>query len=73
MLDFATYELQPDINKPKRYYKYLFTLHGRPVDSLRQISEETKLLIVSDDPRFKGIFTSNKLKSFEQSKIAPDI
>lgn len=26
MLNKATLELQPNINKPKRYYKYLFTL-----------------------------------------------
>ena len=35
MLDFATKELQPDINKARRFYRYLFTVNGQPINSLR--------------------------------------
>ena len=49
MLSKATEELQPDINKPKRHYKYLFTLQGLPVLSLRSIDSGTQALIVSDN------------------------
>ena len=66
MLDFATRELQPNINKPKRHYKYLFTMHGRPIDSLRQISDDTKAVIVSDNPKFKGVYSSDKVMSYDQ-------
>ena len=65
MLNFATRELQPNINKPKRYYKFMFTIQGKPLVSLRQISKDTKVLIVSDNKQFKGVFSSSKILSFE--------
>ena len=49
MLDYATRELQPNINKPKRHYRYLFTLNGKPVNTLREINQNMRALIVSDE------------------------
>lgn len=72
MLNYATKELQPNINKPKHYYKYLFSLQGKPITSLRQISEDTKALIVSDHRQFKGVYSISKIMSYENHSNKAD-
>lgn len=65
MLDYATLQMQPNINKKKRFYKYCFDFSGKPISSLRQISAETKAIIVSDKGQFKGVYSSSKIMSYE--------
>jgi hypothetical protein len=65
MLDYATLKMQPNINKAKHYYKYCFDFSGKPITSLRQISPDTKAVIVSDKAQFKGVYSSSKIVSFE--------
>jgi hypothetical protein len=72
MLNKATSELQPNINMPKRYYKYIFTLQGNPVLSLRQIDSNTQALIVSDNKQFKGVFSSLRIMSFDKHRQFKD-
>ena len=73
MLNKATLELQPNINKQKRYYKYLFTLQGTPILSLRSIDSNTQALIVSDNKQFKGVFSSLRIMSFENHRLFKDL
>jgi hypothetical protein len=62
MLEFASDQLQKHIYfRYRKHYRYMFTANGRPIKSLREITPDMHLLVVSDKAQFQGLFNSQKI------------
>lgn len=67
MLDFASNKLQKHIYfSHRKHYRYLFTHNGRPIKSLRDITPDMRLLVVSENPQFLGLFSHKKTVDFDE-------
>ena len=57
-----------EINVHKNEFTHLFTLGGEEIKSIKNITEDIKVLVCSTDKNFKGIINSNKMVSFHDYK-----
>lgn len=61
LLDHASNKLQSNVHiAHRRYYTSLFDIGGEKITSLRQLSTDTKLLIVSAAKHFKGLYVDSE-------------
>ena len=69
LLDFVSNALSERSGDPK-YYLYIFELGGRLITSLRQLTKETKMLIVSTKKHFRGLYldTQQQLTQIHDSR-----